>query len=98
MIWKPQIDTSQYPIRTNLTWGTSLRCGFVEEQLPHQCSTVEDFFRHRGAYARFKELLAVEQCLEKWYAFEAECTERALRDWCHANQIQLVVNDSQQSA
>ena len=29
---------------------------------------------------------------------ERECTERALRDWCNANQIQLAGNDSRQSA
>jgi hypothetical protein len=68
---------------------------FAEEQLPHRYASVETCFRHRGAYARFKDLLAAEQCLDKWYAFEAECTERALRDWCVANQIHLVENGSQ---
>jgi hypothetical protein len=52
----------------------------------------------RGAYARFKELLASEQCLDKWYAFEAECAERALRAWCKDNDIQVIEDGSQQSA
>ncbi len=86
------------PHKNELDLGNQLALRFVEEQLPHRHATVEDFFRHRGAYARFKDLLAAEQCLEKWYSFEAECTERALRDWCNANQIQLAGNDSQQSA
>jgi hypothetical protein len=69
-----------------------------EEQLPDRYANVEAFFRRRGAYARFKELLAAEGCLEKWYAFEAESTERVLRQWCKANEIHLVERDGQQSA
>ncbi len=86
------------PHKNDLDLGNNLALRFAEEQLPHRYASVETCFRHRGAYARFKELLAAERCLEKWYAFEAECTERALRDWCNANQIQLAGNDSQQSA
>jgi hypothetical protein len=33
--------------------------------LPGRYRDVEDFFRRRGAYARFKELLAAEGCLDK---------------------------------
>ena len=88
----------EIPHKSELDLGNQLALRFVEEHLPHRYATVEGFFRHRGAYARFKELLAVEQCLEKWYDFEAECTERALREWCNANQIQLAGSDDQQSA
>jgi hypothetical protein len=63
------------------------------EELPGLYERVEQFFRHRGAYARFKELLASEGCLDKWYAFEAESTERALRNWCTENDINLVDNE-----
>ena len=86
------------PHKNELDLGNELALRFVEEHLPHRYATAAGFFRHRGAYARFKELLAAERCLDKWYAFEAECTERALRDWCDANQIQLAGNGAQQSA
>jgi hypothetical protein len=86
------------PHKNDLDLGNRLALRFAEEQLPHRYASVESCFRHRGAYARFKDLLAAEQCLDKWYAFEAECTERALRDWCVANQIHLVEHGSQQSA
>ena len=86
------------PHKTDLDLGNRLALRFAEEQLPHRYGDVADCFRHRGAYARFKELLAAEQCLDKWYAFETECTDLALREWCAANQIQIVENDSQQSA
>jgi hypothetical protein len=86
------------PHKKDLDLGNNLALRFAEEQLPHRYASVAACFRHRGAYARFKELLAAERCLDKWYAFEAECTERALRDWCKENQIRVIEADSQQSA
>jgi hypothetical protein len=83
------------PHKNELDLGNSLALRFVEERLPDRYTDVQAFFRHRGAYARFKGLLAAEGCLEEWYAFEAESTERALRDWCKANEIHVVENDGQ---
>jgi hypothetical protein len=79
----------EIPHKNELDLGNNLALRFAEEQLPHQYASVEDCFRHRGAYARFKELVVAEGCLDRWYAFEAEFTERALRGWCNANEIQL---------
>jgi hypothetical protein len=86
------------PHKNDLDLGNNLALRFAAEQLPHRYASVETCFRHRGAYARFKDLLAAERCLDKWYAFEAECTERALRDWCVTNRIHLVENGGQESA
>jgi len=87
----------EIPHKNDLDLGTNLALRFAEEQLPHLYSSVVDCFRRRGAYARFKEILAGEGCLDKWYAFEADCTERALREWCAANQILLIEGGSQHS-
>ena len=89
LVYKPQegvLSTEELSILDELN-GLALR--FAEEQLPHRYASVEACFHHQGAYARFKELLAAERCLEKWYAFKAESTARALREWCNANDIQL---------
>lgn len=86
------------PHKNELDLGNNLALRFVEEHVPDRYADVEDFFRRRGAYARFKELLAAEGWLEQWYAFEAESTERALRHWCKANEIRLAESGSQQSA
>ena len=98
MIVKHQIDTSQFRTRTSSTWGTTSR--FV---LPKSNCRIGTRPSRRpfsiGARTRvFKQLLAAEGCLERWYAFEAEQTERALRDWCKENQIDVVENGSHQSA
>jgi len=93
------LDTSDryvaVPHKNELDLGNDLALRFVEEMLPNRYADVASFFRHRGAYARFKELLAAEGCLEGWYAFEADATERALLDWCNANQIHLAESDGQ---
>ena len=82
------------PHKNELDLGNSLALRFVEERLPDRYTDVVSFFRRRGAYARFKELLAAAGCLEEWYAFEAESTERALREWCKANEIHMAGSGS----
>ena len=81
------------PHKNDLDLGSDLARRFTAEALPGLNNRVEQFFRHRGAYARFKELLASEGCLDKWYAFEAESTERALRNWCTENDINVIGNE-----
>jgi hypothetical protein len=79
----------EVPSKDELGLGSRLALGFAEEQLPHQLNRIVGFFRHPGAYRRFKDLLEFEGRLEKWYAYEAEATEKALRVWCVENDIQL---------
>jgi hypothetical protein len=62
----------------------------VEQDLSERYEQTQAFFRSRGAYARFKRLLESEGVLEKWYKFEAESVEKALRGWCAENDIQLI--------
>ena len=81
------------PHKNDLDLGSELALRFAAAELSDHYNTVEQFFRHRGAYARFKELLASDGNLDKWYAFEADSTERALRDWCTANDISVTGND-----
>ena len=81
------------PHKNDLDLGSDLALRFAAAELPDRYNMVAQFFRYRGAYARFKELLASESSLDRWYAFEAESTERALRDWCTANDISVIGND-----
>jgi hypothetical protein len=98
----PDLETSdryrEIPHKNDLDLGQRLALYFVEARLPDRYATVRAIFQHRGAYARFKELLAAAGHLEEWYAFEAEATERALSEWCRVNGINLVQGDNEQSA
>jgi hypothetical protein len=86
------------PHKNDLDLGSDLALRFTAEELPGRYARVEEFFRHRGTYAHFKDLLVSEGCLDKWYAFEADCTERALKNWCTENDIDLIENDENRSA
>jgi len=77
------------PHKVDLDLGKRLALRFAASELPYCRDRIADFFRHKGAYARFKDLLDSEGALERWYKYEAEATERALRDWCAENGIQL---------
>jgi len=96
------LDTSDryiaIPHKNDLDLGSDLVLRFAAEKLPDRYATVDGFFRHPGAYARFKELLATEGCLDEWYAFEAESIEKALKNWCAENDIHTVATDDESSA
>ncbi|WP_245643891.1 hypothetical protein [Paraburkholderia oxyphila] len=64
---------------------------FVAQELPACYEQVEGFFRRQGAYARFKDLLEREGVLDRWYSFEADAVESALRQWCAENGLELVL-------
>lgn len=78
------------PHKNDLNLGRRLALSFVDQELPNDYDTVNDFFRSKGAYSRFKGFLEGRNLLERWYAFEATATENALRTWCHENNITLL--------
>jgi hypothetical protein len=78
------------PHKNDLDLGSRLVFRFVSQQMPHDYDTVADFFRQRGAYARFKNLLQRRGMLERWYEFEEHAADEALLAWCEENGIRLV--------
>jgi hypothetical protein len=78
------------PHKNDLDLGRRLALSFAEQRLPGDFNRVSGYFRKRGAYSRFKELLDDRGVLEEWYAFEKDATERALRKWCDAHEIRIV--------
>ncbi|MGA3401768.1 MAG: hypothetical protein ABSC95_21355 [Acetobacteraceae bacterium] len=78
------------PHKNDLQLGRRLVLRFVGQEMPRDYDTVADFFRRRGAYARFKGLLQRRHMLERWYEFENRATQQALLAWCEENGIQLV--------
>ncbi|CAN7760069.1 hypothetical protein LJR296_006930 [Cupriavidus necator] len=78
------------PHKNELGLGRSLALQFVAKELPECCDQVEEFFRRQGAYARFKDLLERKGMLERWFSFEADSAERALRQWCAENGLEIL--------
>jgi hypothetical protein len=81
------------PHKNDLELGRDLVFRFVEDHLPDSADQVHDFFRSRGAYARFKNLLERKGQLDHWHDYENAATEQALREWCEDNG--LVVAETQ---
>ncbi|MBL7076711.1 MAG: hypothetical protein ISS31_04500 [Kiritimatiellae bacterium] len=82
-------DAVEIPRKDDLDLGSRLVFRFVDSHVPDDYGRVRDMFSSRGAYARYKQFLASKGLLEKWYAYEAEAQERALRDWAGENGIEL---------
>jgi len=78
------------PHKNELDLGSHLALRFVAQTLPACYEEAEGFFRRRGAYARFKELLQREGVLERWYSFETDAVEIAPRQWCAENGLEFV--------
>jgi Uncharacterised protein family (UPF0158) len=78
------------PDRRSLDLGKPLALDFAREFLPDDFDQVRDFFRRKGAYAKFKNLVARRGVLDRWYDFETKAQEQALREWCEDNLIEIV--------
>jgi hypothetical protein len=76
------------PHKRELDLGRDLVFSFIEEKLPDERDNVRDFFSRRGAYPKFKNMLASRGMLEAWYRYEEASTEAALRQWCEENGMQ----------
>ena len=77
------------PHKDDLDLGKPLVMDFVREHCSNLIDEVYAIFRRRGAYGRFKDLLAKQDLLEEWYAFEQTRTREALLRWCEENGVVL---------
>ncbi len=77
------------PDRRDLDLGKPLVLAFAREMLPRDFDEVRAIFSRRGAYPKFKALLARRGATDRWHAFENEATKTALRAWCEEEGIEL---------
>jgi hypothetical protein len=85
-------DETRYvpvPDKRDLGLGKPLALEFARTHLPDCYEQVCAMFSHRGAYARFKDLLDRHDSLDAWHQWETEQTRQALRAWCADNGIEL---------
>ena len=57
--------------------------------LPNEVEEIESIFQKKGAYSKFKILLGRKGVVDKWYAFESQEQEKALREWCKEIGIEV---------
>ncbi len=77
------------PHKNDLGLGQELVFEFVADHLPDEIPQVRQMFRRRGAYGMFKDLLESKGLLQKWYDFEHQREEQALRQWCDEKDFVL---------
>jgi hypothetical protein len=77
------------PDKRELDLGKPLALDFARECLPDDFDEVRYMFSKRGAYKKFRALLIRTRALDRWYDFESKATERALREWCEVNSIEV---------
>lgn len=77
------------PHKNDLDLGKRLVLDFTYKYLSDEIDKIESTFRKKGAYSKFKYILETTGNLDKWYAFENDAQEKALRDWCELNDIKI---------
>ena len=86
-------DSKKYikiPHKNELDLGKNLVMRFVIEFMPDDIYRVENIFKRKGAYSRFKSLLEQEGLLKEWHDYENKWRVIALKDWCYDNKIDIV--------
>jgi hypothetical protein len=72
------------PNKYELDIGVRLVFDFTKAHLIDHYHEVRSIFRRRGAYGRFKALLARHNMVETWFSFSEERTSNALEEWCES--------------
>ena len=79
----------QIPSWQDFDLGNRLVRKFAQRQMPGDYEHIQDIFRAKGAYGRFKSFLVKRGRLDDWHEFENNAQEQAIRDWCEENGIEL---------
>ena len=77
------------PHKYELNLGKNLALTFAQDHLEDLYETISNIFRHRGAYGKYKDLLARKGQLDAWYKYETNSVEFALRKW--ATELGLII-------
>jgi hypothetical protein len=86
------IETGDYlalPGPRDLDLGSRLVMRFADDVLPDHADAIAKIFSRKGAYGRFKDVLVEIGARDRWYEYEAAATEKALREWCADNGLEV---------
>jgi hypothetical protein len=78
------------PHKNDLDLGRELVLEFARTEAPAHLNAIENYFRQRGAYAKFKSHLERTNLLEHWFAFEAAEKSKAIEAWAVENGFVVV--------
>lgn len=81
-------DDSKYvvvPGKNEFDLGLALVMRFTYRHAPQLEQSIQDLFRRKGAYSRFKDLLLANDLLDSWHEYESQATQDALEAWASEN-------------
>lgn len=81
---------ARLPDKHDLDLGQRLVFRFVDESAPDAYGQVRSYFSRKGAYSKFKDFLDRSGLLERWYSYEEQATEAALREWAESEDLNVV--------
>ncbi|MEN9359743.1 MAG: hypothetical protein RL095_1278 [Verrucomicrobiota bacterium] len=76
-----------FPDRQDLSLGWELCVDFAAEHFPTKAEEVRDYFRRKGGYRRFNDLVYRQNLQKVWMSFETERIRQALLKWCRRHEI-----------
>lgn len=81
---------ARLPDKHDLDLGQRLVFRFIDETAPDAYDQVRGYFSGKGAYSRYKEFLDRSGLLERWYSYEEQAIEAALREWAESEDVDVV--------
>jgi hypothetical protein len=87
------VDDERYraiPGKNDLRLGRPLVMSYIQQHIPDAYQEVQRMFARSGAYSRFKAFLEARNRLDHWYEYEGQETEKAIREWCREQGIELM--------
>lgn len=79
------------PDKHELDLGKNLVLNFIYDNSQADLKLVLNYFGHKGAYSRLKDLLEQRGLLDKWHEYERLATKSALLKWAEENGIAVAV-------
>lgn len=78
------------PRKADLGLGKRVALDFVAKNIPSKIDLTYDIFSRKGAYSKFKSLLASMEQLDNWFEHEQAALRSATLDWCRDNGIDVI--------
>lgn len=88
-------DLIPFPYKPDLDLGRGLVRRFAVEVAPHLRDEIDACFSRKGAYGRFKDLLARADLLDRWHRYEHDNTLAAVKAWAEEQGFIVILPSKQ---
>lgn len=79
-----------FPNERGLDLGRSLIFQFIEKCYPNFVDEVDEIFRKKGAFRRFKDFIVRQSIRDKWHEYQNYYTVLKLVEWANDNDLEVI--------